>query len=82
MEFAAALTNSQWLREFISNTGGQITSSGEAVLDRSWNPTHDKQQRVDRLAEYFTQQFSWPHASTAAFKQTTESLGCIKWLPN
>ncbi|CAM0512289.1 unnamed protein product [Fasciola hepatica] len=71
MEVAAASGNSQRLFKLIRDTSGRRTQVSEAICNRNGEPIHNKQQRLDRWAEYFKEQFSWPHASVITPVSTT-----------
>ena len=81
MEIAAASGNSQRLFKLIRDTGGRRTQVSETIWDRNGEPIHSKQQRLDRWAEYFKEQFSWPHASVVTPVSTTATPWVVSLEP-
>jgi hypothetical protein len=63
MEEANAAGNVRKLFQLIRNTGPKRPPVSEVIKDDNGNLVYNKRQRLDRWAEYFQQQFSWPSAS-------------------
>ncbi|VDP90465.1 unnamed protein product [Echinostoma caproni] len=63
MEVASASGNSQRLLHLIRSTGGRRIPVSEIICDKSEQSIHNKEQRLDRWAAYFGEQFNWSSAN-------------------